>query len=111
MATLKSVDTKSIKAAYNDAEIDGKISSLKNEIAHLGASLAETGSREAKRVLAKGEALGEDAIATSRQALDSLASELESIEASLTSRIREKPLQSIGLAVGIGLIVAFLARR
>ncbi len=111
MTIAESNTLKSTRNAKDDADIHTKITKLKNEATNLGASLAETGSVEAKRVLEKGEELAHEAVIKSREALDYVSSELETLEAQLVKRVREKPMQSMGLAVGAGFILALLLRK
>lgn len=54
---------------------------------------------------------GKDLADSSQQALDALSEELTRLENTLASRVRAKPLQSLGIAAGIGVLVALLARR
>ena len=102
---------KNIRSAKDDADIHSKISKLKNEAANLSASLAESGGVEAKRVLEKGEELAHDAVVKSREALDYVSSELETLEAQLLKRVREKPVQSLGIAIGAGFLLALMLRK
>ena len=102
---------KNTRSAKDDADIHGKITKLKNEATNLGASIAEASGIEAKRVLEKGEELAHEAVVKSREALDYVSSELETLEAQLVKRVREKPVQSMGLAIGAGFILALLLRK
>jgi ElaB/YqjD/DUF883 family membrane-anchored ribosome-binding protein len=102
---------KNTRSAKDDADIHTKITKLKNEATILGASLAETGGVEAKRVLEKGEELAHEAVVKSREALDYVSSELETLEARLAKRVRDKPVQSLGIAVGAGVLLALLLRK
>jgi ElaB/YqjD/DUF883 family membrane-anchored ribosome-binding protein len=109
--TLKSTRSKTMDLANGDVAIHEKITRLKDEVKTLGASLAETGSGEAKRALEKGEELAHDAVIKSRAALDLVSAELENYEAQLIKRVREKPIQSMGFAIGAGFILAYLLRK
>ena len=102
---------KNTRIAKDDADIHTKITMLKNEVSNLGASLAATGGIEAKHALEKGEELAHEAVVKSREALDYVSSELETLEAQLVKRVREKPIQSMGFAVGAGFILALLLRK
>jgi ElaB/YqjD/DUF883 family membrane-anchored ribosome-binding protein len=102
---------KNTRMAKDDADIHTKITKLKNEASILGASLAETSGVEAKRVLEKGEELAHDAVVKSREALDYVSSELEMLEAQLVKRVRERPIQSMGIAIGAGVLLALMLRK
>ena len=102
---------KNTRSAKDDVDIHTKITKLKNEATNIGASIAETGGVEAKRVLEKGEELAHEAVVKSREALDYVSSELETLEAQLVKRVREKPIQSMGFAIGAGFILALLLRK
>lgn len=47
----------------------------------------------------------------SQDALNDLTAELKGYERALTAEVRRHPLQSLGIAAGIGFLVAALVRR
>jgi ElaB/YqjD/DUF883 family membrane-anchored ribosome-binding protein len=109
--TMKSTVNDAVSSVNDDVAIREKITKLKNEVKSLGASLAATGGEEAKRVMEKGEDLAHGAVNKSREALDFLSTELETYEAQLVNRVRTRPIQSMGLAVGAGIILALMLRK
>jgi ElaB/YqjD/DUF883 family membrane-anchored ribosome-binding protein len=102
---------KNIQSANDDAALHDKITKMKEDVKALGASLLNSASEEAKRALDKGEGAAHEAVVKSRDALDYMSSELETLEARLANRMRKKPIQTMTLALGAGFILALLLRK
>jgi ElaB/YqjD/DUF883 family membrane-anchored ribosome-binding protein len=111
---MNRTETNSLKnsdSANNDTALHDKITKMKEDVKTLGASLVNSASGEAKLALEKGEGAAHEAVAKSREALDYVSSELETLEARLTERMRKKPVQTMGLALGAGFVLALLLRK
>lgn len=111
-------DTKSAaataKAARADdeaASIQENIERLRGDISSLAKSISRYGTEKTGEYSERASKAGKDIADVSQQTLDSLHEELNRLERSLTSHIRRKPLQSLGIAAGIGFLIAMLARR
>lgn len=111
-------DTKSAaataKAAGADDEaatIQENIERLRGDISSLAKSISRYGTEKTGEYTERASKAGHDIADVSQQTLDSLTEELNRLERSLTSQIRRKPLQSLGIAAGIGFLIAMLARR
>lgn len=114
MATTKSATA----AAANDTnetvsarEIEEDIERIRGDIAALAGSLKKYGSGKTSEVKARATAAGQDLTKMSQDALKELTAELQSYERALVSEVRRRPLQSLGIAAGIGFLIAALVRR
>ncbi|WP_208978075.1 DUF883 family protein [Labrenzia sp. 011] len=114
MATSKPA-TASTGNAANDqvsaGEIEQDIERIRSDIAALAGSLKKYGAGKTGEYASRANAAGEDLTKMSQDALNTLTSELESYERTLVTGIRRHPLQSLGIAAGIGFLVAALVRR
>ncbi|MAB00160.1 MAG: hypothetical protein CMN87_12385 [Stappia sp.] len=99
------------QAGDDAATIEQNIERLRGDIAALAQSVTRYGADKTGEYKDRANKAGKDIAESSQQALDSLSAELTRLEDSLASRVREKPLQSLGIAAGIGVLIALLARR
>jgi len=102
-------------SAANDTvsarEIEENIERIRADISALAGSLKKYGAGKSDEYAAKATAAGEDLTKMSQEALDKLTAELETYEKAFVSSVRKHPLQSIGIAAGVGFLVALLVRR
>lgn len=99
MATEKSID------------VEKQIEQLRKEIDDIATAIAGLTAKKASEF--KGEALkaGNDALGASNEALEVVRDRLNAAGSDLGDRVREKPLQALGIAAGIGFLAALLTRR
>ncbi|MGE0845805.1 MAG: YqjD family protein [Flavobacteriaceae bacterium] len=93
------------------SDIEAQIAQIRGDIAELGKVVSAYGTGKAKEMKGRADAASSDIADSSREALASLRSEFEALESDLRARVREKPVQALGIAAGIGFLVALLARR
>lgn len=105
-STQKSADT-----SVSASEIEENIERIRNDIATLAGSLKTYGAGKTDEYKARAASAGEDLTRKSQEALDDLTAELQSYERALGSHVRRHPLQALGIAAGIGFLVATLVRR
>ncbi|POF28427.1 DUF883 family protein [Roseibium marinum] len=114
MATPKSA-TASTGNAANDqvsaGEIEQDIERIRADIAALAGSLKKYGAGKTGEYASKASAAGEDLTKMSQDALNTLTRELDNYERALVSGVRRHPLQSLGIAAGVGFLIAALVRR
>jgi len=112
MATTK---TAASATAANDTvsarDIEEDIERIRSDIAALAGSLKKYGAGKTDEVKARATAAGQDLTKMSQDALNELSAELQSYERALVSEVRRRPLQSLGIAAGIGFLIAALVRR
>jgi ElaB/YqjD/DUF883 family membrane-anchored ribosome-binding protein len=77
----------------------------------LAELLQADGRKMADALKERAEELSDETVAKARAALKDLRAETDKLEDRLEAQVREKPLQSVLLAFGLGLIVSILLRR
>ncbi|MNU08145.1 hypothetical protein D3C72_2540590 [compost metagenome] len=55
--------------------------------------------------------MADDALTASGEMADSVRNEISSLNDNLTDQVQKNPLQSLGIAVGVGFVLALLTRR
>ena len=97
---------KSTKAgeAPDRAEIEAQITRIRSDIGALAGMMQAYGSEKLKDVQARADGFPDEALAE-------LQRQLSGLEAELKGKVREHPLQSLGLAALAGLVVGLFLRR
>lgn len=114
MATSKTSASASAKPSNGHVsaqDIEDDIERIRNDIAALAGSLKTYGAGKTDEYKSRASTAGEDLTRKSQEALNDLTAELRGYERALSSEIRRHPLQSLGIAAGIGFLVATLVRR
>jgi len=86
--------------------IEQDIERLRGDIAALAKSITNYGSGKTGEYKMRASKAGRDLAKSSQEALDSLSKELAGLEETVSTRVREKPLQSLGIAAGVGFLLA-----
>lgn len=92
-------------------EIEVKLQKIKGDIADLARTLGDIGGKHVKEVKSEADQRVADIVRASEQSLDELRRQLRTVEGNLEARVREKPLQTLGIAAGIGFLMAVILRR
>jgi ElaB/YqjD/DUF883 family membrane-anchored ribosome-binding protein len=92
-------------------DLEDQITELRREIAALTKNIAAFGSAKVDDYRADIEGLAADAVSASLNALGKAKDEAISLEESFEEQVRARPLQSIGIALGVGFLAALLTRR
>ena len=92
-------------------EIEQDIERIRGDIASLAGSLKRYGSDKTDEYKTRASAAGNELTKMSQDALNDLTSELKNYERALTSQVRRHPLQALGIAAGVGFLLAALVRR
>ncbi len=114
MATAKTAPASNNNTATDDVsarEIEANIERIRGDIASLAGSLKQYGAGKSEEYKAKATATGQDLSKMSQDALNDLSAELANYERAFVSEVRRHPLQSIGIAAGVGFLLAALWRR
>ncbi len=93
------------------SDIERQLQKLSSDIAALTKTIAGAGADTADGYRAKVGALAHDAVEASQNAMASARKDFMSLEGDVVTRIRDRPLQALGIAVGVGFLLAFAARR
>lgn len=99
------------KKAPSVSELEAQIAELRREVSSLTKSLAAFGAAKVGDYKSSLEGMASDAISGSLKAMESAKAEAHSLEREFEAQVRSKPLQSIGIAVGVGFLAAILTRR
>jgi ElaB/YqjD/DUF883 family membrane-anchored ribosome-binding protein len=107
----KILSDKNSGAVPSMTDLEDQVAELRKEISALTKTLASYGSSKVDDYKAGMESFASDAVSASLSALNSAKSEAISLEESFEEQVRLRPLQSIGIAVGVGFLAALLTRR
>lgn len=112
MATIKAIEdaARDISEAGKE-DLEKQIARLQADIATLTRNLSSIGAGKARTLSESGNRIASDAADVSQGVLDAIRAEADALESRLSAQVREKPLQTIGIAAGIGFVLALLARR
>lgn len=114
MATAKTATASAGKPANDTVsarEIEEDIERIRGDIASLAGSLKKYGADKTDEYKTRATTAGQDLTKMSQDALNELTKELQTYERALTSQVRRHPLQALGIAAGVGFLVAALVRR
>lgn len=92
-------------------DLQAQLDALRAEIASLAATLRDDGWKLAETLKDRAEGMSEEAGARARETLRGIRAETDRLEDRLETQVREKPLQSLLAAFGLGLIVSIILRR
>lgn len=92
-------------------DLEDQIAELRREIASLAKNIAAFGAAKADDYRSDIEDIAADAMNASMNALNRAKDEALSLEESFEEQVRARPLQSIGIALGVGFLAALLTRR
>jgi ElaB/YqjD/DUF883 family membrane-anchored ribosome-binding protein len=115
MPTAQSKAKRAINETIDDADLESRCEQAKSEFYKIAANLSEMGSSKARQYtdMASNVAanLKDDVNSVSGDALDNFMDQISSLERDVENRIRQKPLQALAIAGGIGFLIALLSRR
>jgi ElaB/YqjD/DUF883 family membrane-anchored ribosome-binding protein len=96
--------------AGND-DLQTQLDALRADLSALAALLQANSQKAAEGLKEKADALTGEARARATAAMGDLRREADRLEDRLETQVREKPLQSLMMAFGLGLLVSILLRR
>jgi ElaB/YqjD/DUF883 family membrane-anchored ribosome-binding protein len=104
---------KSEKSPDTDAgpSLEAQLEALRAEIEALAATVSSLGRDKIAEIQAKAEAVAGDMAGSARAALGEVRRETEKLEEQMKQQVQEKPLQSLLVAFGLGVIVSLILRR
>ena len=97
--------------ALSETEMQQRIDELRSEIAAISKTLSSMGGQKIDDYRDTMERLAGDAVSASLRAFDSARSEAVSLEQGFERHVRDNPLRAVGIAAGIGFLLAILTRR
>jgi ElaB/YqjD/DUF883 family membrane-anchored ribosome-binding protein len=112
MATAKTIEDLVKNGTTADVgDIEAQLEQIREDIALLAKLVTEVSSVKAEGYKQRAKKATNEAAEASFNMIDSARDEVLSMERDLENKIRDKPLQSVAIAAGIGFLTAFLARR
>lgn len=101
-------DARSDKSAQ---ELRDQLDRLREDISALNEAMADFGVAKASELKKRANGVPAELMETYDSFLEGIGREVSQLERSLDKRVRGKPLQSLGIAAGIGFVVALLLGR
>ncbi len=93
------------------SKVEDQIVQIRDDIAALASTVASLGAKSVDRAKNKAAAGYNDALSSSEQALADLKLRARDVEKEIAAHVRNKPVQTLAIAAGIGFIAALLANR
>lgn len=92
-------------------DLEADIAQLKNDIAKLAKQLQATGGHSYGTARRAATESVDQLRAQGEAAIDRVRAGASDLETRLETAIREKPMTSLGVAIGVGFVLAMLTRR
>jgi ElaB/YqjD/DUF883 family membrane-anchored ribosome-binding protein len=93
------------------SDIEVQLQKLRTDMAALAKTVASYGADTAGAYTAKVRQGANEAIEASQTAFDGIRTDFVALESEVANRVRARPLQAVGLAIGIGFLLALVSRR
>lgn len=110
MAT-KATNASRANSSVSQKDIEAGLEQVKNDIAALTDTLAQYGQDKISGIQSTASRKSEIALKSSEESFRELRSQVEQLSGKIETQIKEKPLQSIAIAAGIGALFAFIAKK
>jgi len=95
----------------DSAAIEEQIARIKSDISDLASTLASLGSKRVRGARGQADQRLQDLTGAGEEMLDELRRQLRMVERDVEARVRDRPLQTIGIAAGVGFLLALIMRR
>lgn len=107
--------TKSTRSDGTDSQVMDDIAErtarIRAELAALGEALAGAGALKAGVAREAAENRVDEVLRSGERLVSDMSDQLSRAERQMSTTVREKPMQSLGVAVAAGFLAAFLLRR
>jgi len=114
MASTESSSSKTAENGRSDPsrdDLDAQIKQLRADISALTDTVQRMGTGKVRKFQSRANKAGDEAFHAYNDAVDGLKKEVDTLESDLEDQIRSNPLQSIGIAAGLGFLAALMMRR
>lgn len=98
-------------AVDEKAVLEEQLGRIKADISELASTLAAMGSRRLGGARGEADHRMRELTRAGEEAIDDLRRQVRTIERDLSDKVQEKPLQTLGIAAGIGFLLALVLRR
>jgi ElaB/YqjD/DUF883 family membrane-anchored ribosome-binding protein len=105
------IDEAEIATSASASDVQADLENLRRDIAALTQTVASFSTGKLKEASNRASQLGAEAADASAQYVESARNTVRSAEQDLEAHIRNKPLQAIAIAAGVGFLAALLTRR
>lgn len=92
-------------------ELAKQIEQLRSDVAEITRTLGELGKGQVTELRSRAEQRAAEMRARGRAAVEDAAASARRVEHDAEDYVREKPLQALAIAAGLGLLVGWLTRR
>lgn len=110
MATKAANNSKS-PASVSAKDIEAGIEQVKADLSVLTETLGAYGKGKTDVIKGTLSEKSEVALKSTEEKLEELQAQLGDLSGKLEDQVRQKPIQSLAIAAGIGAFIAFLARK
>ncbi len=114
MATTRTAATKS-RGNGSDVpsteDVEKQFEQLRNDIAALTDTVQRMGVGKVHEAQHAATEAGHDLTEAYEGALKNLQAEFDALEGNVTRQVRSNPLQALGIAAGVGILLAVLTRK
>jgi len=107
----KTANNSKSNSLVSQKDIEAGLEQVKNDIAALTETLSTYGKDKISDARSTAASKSEVALKTSQENLEELRAQVELLSGKVENQIKEKPLQSIAIAAGIGAFIAMIAKR
>jgi len=97
--------------AKRDEHLEEMVNRLQDDIKAIAATLARMGNEKVSSARDTAKTEAGKVVAQGQQMVDDLSGQASELERQIKETIRERPLTAVASAVGIGFILALLARK
>lgn len=95
----------------SQADVEAGLKQVKSDIAELTKTLSQYGQSQVSAAGTNAKQKKDELLLQSEQALEDLRMQVKSLTEQAETKVREKPIQSLLIAAGIGAALTFIARR
>lgn len=96
--------------AHSD-EIAAELAALRADVAALAKSIGGYGKARTSELRSSAKATSETLLDSSREAVQDIRKQIDELEGQLETRVREHPLQTLMIALGLGFLISLVIRR
>ena len=109
--TEKTAKTNGSKSVINEGDIEAQLEAIRADVTALSPMMGAIFKEKVHEFEATAGAAAEEANAKAKKARKYLEDSVDQAEKALDNRVQDNPLQSIAMAFGLGVLVAYLFRR
>lgn len=95
----------------HSSDVEAQFTQIREDIANLTKTITAYGASKAGKYAGQAEKAGLNLADASHNALENVREEVKSVEKGFEAQVRNNPLQAVGIAAGIGFLLAFMTRH